>query len=145
MGGPRGLPARRAHRRPNGYSAGPRFAPGHVGAVKLRSGLANVATAADHGGVAARRAVVRWSWRLLRREWREQLLVVALLTATVAAAVGFATAAYNLAPVPGNADFGTGSHSFVLVNPDPDGLPATVAAARQEFGAVDAIAHRTDA
>ena len=28
-----------------------------------------------NGGVAARRAVVRWAWRLFRREWRQQLLV----------------------------------------------------------------------
>ena len=29
--------------------------------------------------MAARRAVVRWSWRLFRREWRQQLLVLVLL------------------------------------------------------------------
>ena len=38
------------------------------------------------GGVPARRAVARWAWRLLRREWRQQILVLALLTLTVAAA-----------------------------------------------------------
>jgi len=32
----------------------------------------------SNGGVAARRAVVRWGWRLFRREWRQQILVVAL-------------------------------------------------------------------
>jgi hypothetical protein len=30
------------------------------------------------GGMAARRAVIRWAWRLFRREWRQQLLVLAL-------------------------------------------------------------------
>ena len=59
------------------------------------------------GGVPARRAVVRWAWRLFRREWRQQILVLTLLTVAVAAAVGLAAAAYNLAPVPGEAEFGT--------------------------------------
>ena len=26
------------------------------------------------GGVPARRAMLRWSWRLFKREWRQQLL-----------------------------------------------------------------------
>ncbi len=51
--------------------------------------------------VAARRAVVRWAWRLFRREWRQQILVLTLLTVVVAAAVGLATAAYNIAPAAG--------------------------------------------
>src|SRR5918992_814928 len=41
-----------------------------------------------NGGVAARRAVIRWAWRMFRREWRRQLLVIALLTVAVAAATG---------------------------------------------------------
>ena len=45
--------------------------------------------------MAARRAVVRWAWRMFRREWRQQLLVVALLTVAVAAAIGSITIAYN--------------------------------------------------
>ena len=45
----------------------------------------------------ARRAVVRWALRLLRREWRQHLLVVALITVAVAAALFGATAAYNVA------------------------------------------------
>ena len=32
------------------------------------------------GGVPARRAVIRWAWRMFRREWRQQILVVALLS-----------------------------------------------------------------
>ena len=88
-------------------------------------------TADDQGGVAARRAVVRWAWRLFRREWRQQVLVLALLTVAVAAAIGFATAAYNLAPVTGNAEFGTANHSFVLEDPDPDSLQPVVAAGEE--------------
>jgi len=31
---------------------------------------------ASNGGVPARRAVIRWALRLLRREWRQQLLLL---------------------------------------------------------------------
>ena len=40
---------------------------------------------APNGGVPARRAVIRWAVRLLRREWRQQLLILALITVAVAA------------------------------------------------------------
>ena len=43
----------------------------------------------EHGGVPARRAVIRWSLRLFRREWRQQILILALLT--VASIVAFRT------------------------------------------------------
>ena len=39
------------------------------------------------GGAPARRAVVRWAWRLFRREWRQQLLILALITVAVAATI----------------------------------------------------------
>ncbi len=100
------------------------------------------AATAGHEGLAARRAVVRWAWRLFRREWRQQVLVLALLTVAVAAAIGFATAAYNLAPVTGNAEFGTANHSFVLEDPAPEALQPVVAAGAEHFGSIDAIGHR---
>ena len=50
------------------------------------------------GGIAARRAVVRWARRMFRREWRQQLLVVTLLTVAVAAAIGSITIASNAVP-----------------------------------------------
>src|SRR4051812_36032652 len=40
------------------------------------------------GDAAARRAVVRWAWRMFRREWRQQILVMLLLTVAVAGAAG---------------------------------------------------------
>ncbi len=54
-----------------------------------------------NGGMAARRAVVRWAARLFRRDWRQHLLILSLLTVAVAAAVGFSCAAFNIAPVSG--------------------------------------------
>src|SRR4029450_11201712 len=44
-----------------------------------------------NGGMAARRAVIRCASRVFRREWRQQLLVVTLLTVGVAAAIGSIT------------------------------------------------------
>ena len=40
---------------------------------------------AGTAGVPARRAVIRWALRLLRREWRQQVLILALITVAVAA------------------------------------------------------------
>jgi putative ABC transport system permease protein len=58
------------------------------------------------GGVPARRAVVRWAWRLFCREWRQQFLIVALIVvAVVATIVGSAVATDTPAP----ADFGFGT------------------------------------
>ncbi len=92
--------------------------------------------------VPARRALVRWAWRLFRREWRQQVLVLALLTVAVAAAVGLASAAYNVAPVPGNAEFGTANHYFRFDEPTAEALQSNVAAAEEWFGAIDVIGHR---
>jgi putative ABC transport system permease protein len=96
----------------------------------------------DNGGRQARRAVVRWAWRLFRREWRQQTLIVALLTTAIAAAIGSAAVAYNLAPVSGANEFGSANHYFVFNQPDPVTLPAKLDAGRAWFGEVDAIGHR---
>ena len=58
------------------------------------------------GGIAARRPLIRWAWRLFRREWRQQILVIALLTVAVAAAVSSVTIAYNSGPLD-YAEFGS--------------------------------------
>ena len=97
---------------------------------------------ADNGGVPARRAVIRWAWRLFRREWRQQVLVCGLLTVAVAAAIGFAAAAYNVAPVAGDAEFGTANHYFVFEDLDPAKLEATITAAQEWFGTIDVVGHR---
>ena len=44
-----------------------------------------VAPTTGDGGAPARRAMIRWAWRLFRREWRRQALVLALLVVAVAA------------------------------------------------------------
>jgi putative ABC transport system permease protein len=96
----------------------------------------------ENGGGPARRAVIRWAWRLFRRQWRGQALVLALLTVAVAAAVGASAAAYNLAPAEGDAEFGSAKHALELEEPDVDALAADLAAAREWFGTIDVISRR---
>ena len=72
------------------------------------------------GGVPARRAVIRWAWRLFRRVWRQQLLVLALLMFAVAATIWGAGVATNTPPAnPNAATFGTASALVTLPGNDP--------------------------
>jgi putative ABC transport system permease protein len=89
----------------------------------------------------ARRAVLRWSLRLLRREWRKHLLVVTLLTVAVAGALFGATAAYNVAPSH-DGRFGLANHRFDVSFEDRAELDQFVADARSWFGDVDVITRR---
>src|SRR5688500_14214981 len=96
---------------------------------------------ASPGRRTARRAVARWAWRMFRREWRQQALILALLTTAVAASIGLASAAYTTAAVPDEADFGAASHFIRFDGTDPRGLAADVAAAREAFDAIEVIHH----
>ncbi|RPI08749.1 MAG: ABC transporter permease, partial [Actinobacteria bacterium] len=96
----------------------------------------------SNGGMPARRAVVRWAYRVFRRDWRQQLLILSLLTVAIAAAVGFSCVAFNIAPVPGQAEFGDANHSFRFNDPDPATLESKLDAATEWFGEIDAIGHR---
>jgi putative ABC transport system permease protein len=95
-----------------------------------------------NGGIAGRRAVVRWSRRMFRREWRQQLLILTLLTVAVAAAVGSITIAYNAAPAD-NAQFGSANTLLQFDGTDPRKLETGLAAARRQFGTTDVIGHRS--
>jgi putative ABC transport system permease protein len=63
-----------------------------------------------NGGLPARRAVVRWAWRLLRREWRQQLLILALIVVAVVATIVGGAVATNTRQ-PSNFGFGTAQDS----------------------------------
>src|SRR5262245_60217610 len=106
-----------------------------------RTGPAAVKRAARprNGGLAARLAVTRWAWRMFRREWRQQVLVMALLTATVTGALLMIAVAYNLPDSP-DARFGTATQRIRL---DGDDLSRRVASARDVFGTIDVIGQRS--
>jgi len=91
------------------------------------------------GGIAARRALVRWSRRMFRREWRQQVLVLTLLTVAVAAAVASITIVHNTTP-PDGADFGGANTRLQFDVSDPRRLAAGLAAAKERFGTTDVIA-----
>ncbi len=95
-----------------------------------------------NGGLAARRAVARWAVRLLRRDWRQHVLIVVLLGIAVAAAVGFSCAAYNIAPVSGRAEFGDANVAFHFDDRDAGHMAQRLAAGQAWFGAVEAMGHR---
>jgi putative ABC transport system permease protein len=85
--------------------------------------------------------VIRWAWRLLRREWRQQLLVLALVTVAVAATIVGAAVATDTPP-PANAGFGTAQDQATFQAPDPH-LASQIAALRHRFGRVDVIENQT--
>ena len=67
------------------------------------------------GGVPARRAVVRWAWRLFRREWRQQFPILALIVVAVVATIVGSAVATNT-PQPANFGFGTAGDSATFAN-----------------------------
>ncbi len=94
-----------------------------------------------NGGVPARRAVTRWAWRMFRREWRQQLLVLALITVAVAATVIGAAVATNTPP-PAGAGFGTARDMATFQAPDPH-LASQIATLQHRFAPVDVIENQT--
>jgi putative ABC transport system permease protein len=86
------------------------------------------------GGRPARRAMIRWGWRLFRREWRQQLLVLALLSVAVAATtVGLAVVT--------NATKGSVA-TFTLPGNDPK-LASDVAAFQRAFSGAEVAYHES--
>jgi putative ABC transport system permease protein len=94
----------------------------------------------SNGGVPARRAMIRWSWRMFRREWRQQLLVLALIVVALAATVVGAAVATNTPP-PAGAGFGTAQDMATL--PGGPQLAGQIAVLQQHVGPVDVIENQT--
>ena len=96
--------------------------------------------AGGHGGLPARRAVLRWARRMFRREWRQQLLMLALITVAVGATVVGAAVATDTPP-PAGAGFGTANH-LATFGGGPR-LAGQIASLRDRFGPVDVIENQT--
>ena len=79
---------------------------------------------------------------MFRREWRQQTLVVTLLTVAVAAAIGSITIAYNAVPAD-DGDFGSANQVLTFDSSDPRKLQAGLDSAKKSFGAIDVIGHRS--
>jgi putative ABC transport system permease protein len=96
---------------------------------------------ASHGGIAARRAVIRWALRLLRREWRQQLLILALITVAVAATVVGSAVATNT-PSQATGAFGTAQDLATFTGSNSH-VAAEIASISRRFGTVDVIENQT--
>jgi putative ABC transport system permease protein len=92
-------------------------------------------------GKPASRAVRRWSLRLFRREWRQQLLVLALLTVAVAAGVALATVAINSSSAVAE-PFGGADTRITVGGDDPAVADRALDAARERWRTNDVTAHR---
>jgi putative ABC transport system permease protein len=79
---------------------------------------------------------------MFRREWRQQILVIALLTVATAAAIASVTIAYNSGAAD-DAEFGSANHLLRFDGTDPAKLEAALAASRERFGTTDVIGHRS--
>lgn len=88
---------------------------------------------------APRRALLRWASRLLRREWRQQVRVLVLLTVVVATAVTVAAVAVEGGST-GDGRFGDASGLVRLEG--GDAAAARIEQARARFGTVEVIGHR---
>lgn len=93
------------------------------------------------GGAPARRAVVRWGWRLFRREWRRHLLILLMLTLAVAATIVGLGTATNATKLKADPTFGTANTIISLSGTDPQ-LTADIAAIRAKAGPIDVVAHQ---
>ncbi|MFI0366261.1 FtsX-like permease family protein [Actinomadura sp. 1N219] len=91
-------------------------------------------------GLPARRALVRWSWRLLRREWRSQAMVTVLLVVTVIAAV---CGAAIIASLPPTADPRLGSADTIMTldGKDPQAVASDLAKIQAGLKKAEVIGH----
>jgi putative ABC transport system permease protein len=79
---------------------------------------------------------------MFRREWRQQILVVTLLTVAVTAAIGSITIASNAAPAD-DSDFGSADLVLTFDGSDRQRLQAGLDAAERSFGTIEVIGHRS--
>ncbi len=93
------------------------------------------------GGVPARRAVVRWAWRLFRREWRQQFLILALIAVAVVATIVGSAVATNT-PQPANFGFGTAGDAATYSSLNAH-VTSDIAYLERRFGRVEVIVNET--
>ncbi|MDX6296184.1 MAG: putative transport system permease protein, partial [Nocardioidaceae bacterium] len=93
---------------------------------------------AANGGAPARRAIARWAWRLFRRQWRQQVLILTLLVLAIAATtVGLGLVTQTVA-ARSRATLGTANTRVTIARPGGE-VDSDIAAARHAFGTVDVI------
>lgn len=101
-------------------------------------------TGATHprGGLAARRAILRWAWRLFRHEWRQQILIFALILVAVAATVVGSAVATDTPPSPASI-FGT-AHDLAIFHSSGPRLSSQIDQIQSKYGRVQLIENEAE-
>ena len=139
VGRPRGLPPRWPSGRSDHEDAERRLAPCRRRPA-VTTQLEEPRTRQNSsGGLPARRAVSRWAWRMFRREWRQQALVLTMLVVAVAATVmGLGLAANAGAGTA--AKFGSANVLVTLPGTSPT-LSQDIAKLTEKWGTVEVVNH----
>ena len=87
---------------------------------------------------AANRAVAHWAWRMFRRDWRGQALILTLLTVAVAGSSYAAAFGHAIAPND-QANFGSANARIGFTTADPATAASVTATARRTLGTVEQI------
>ena len=95
----------------------------------------------EDGGRPARRAVIRWAWRLFIREWRQQLLILALVVVAVGATIVASAVATNSA-APADFGFGTAQYRAVFQGTSPQEAKE-VASLEAHHGSIEVVENET--
>ena len=74
---------------------------------------------------AARRALFHWGLRLLRREWKQRVIIVALIAVATAAMILGTNVASATPGTPGAGVYGTSS-TLIVLNGNPPHLAADI-------------------
>src|ERR1700682_1821161 len=82
---------------------------------------------------AARRALLRWGLRLLRREWRQRVIIVVLIAVATAAMILGANVASATPGTPNAGIYGTSSTLVILKGNTPH-LTAEIAKITKAYG-----------
>ena len=138
----RGLPKPQTHSPCRRIKRAHHRSPHVKGDMMSTAVLAPVAdTRPADGGVPARRAVVRWAWRLFRREWRQQFLILALIVVAVAATIIGSAVATNT-PQAKNFGFGSAGDSATYSSLNAH-VTSDIAYLEHRFGPVEVIENET--
>lgn len=83
--------------------------------------------------MSARGFVWRWSWRTVRNEWRQYIVILVMITTGVATATAAVVVTYNIVQPPDSV-YGTGQ--IAIDSPTPDALARELRAADIDYGVV---------
>jgi putative ABC transport system permease protein len=103
--------------------------------------LESPATTHSRGGAPARNAILRWAFRMFRRDWRRQALIIALLAVAVAATTVGLGVITNAGELHASPTFGNANAILQLHGANPN-LETDLNGLRAHFGTIDVVQHQ---